>query len=278
MSATRSIRVSGHASASRLGLELSAPSGRARRPRRVEQVDRGEVPLGHDLAGRAAQGVGEREPAELEHERPEVAGVEQLDPDVGVELADPAQLAVLLADELLAEGRHLEVELEVRQPEVRREALDDGPVEVPQDRERVRLVLPADPVEVEDPGHLGLAGVGEGRARPVRRGDRVERQAARAAAARGTSEAPPPVGAQSRARSPGRGRRCGRAAPAAAAGVRAGRRAGRHRPGPAAGGSDRSDERREPAAGQQVVDEVEVGGADREGLAEALPSPGPNSP
>ena len=104
--------------------------------------------------------------AVLEHQRPEVPRVEQLDVEVRVQLAQPAELAVLLADELLAEGRHLEVEVEVGQVEVRREALDDVAIEVPQDREGVRLVLPAHGVEVEDPRHLGLAGVREGRSVP----------------------------------------------------------------------------------------------------------------
>ena len=105
----------------------------------------------------------------LEHQRPEIARVEQLDVDRRVELAQAPQLAVLLAHEPLAECRHLEVEVEVGQVEVRREALDDGPVEVPEDREGVRLVLPADRVEVEDAGHLRLAGVGERRTRLHRR-------------------------------------------------------------------------------------------------------------
>ena len=100
--------------------------------------------IGIDLARRAGQLVEQRELAELEHQRPEVAGVEQLDVEVRVELAQAAELAVLLADELLAERRHLEVQVEVRQVEVRREALDDVAVEVPEDREGVRLVLPAD--------------------------------------------------------------------------------------------------------------------------------------
>jgi hypothetical protein len=119
------------------------------------------TPLGDDLAGRPAQGVDEGETAELQHQGAKVAGVEQLHPDVRVELANPAELPILLPHELLAQGRHLEVAVEVRQPEVGGEALDDRPVEVPQDRKRVWLVLPANAVEVEDPGHLGLAGMSE---------------------------------------------------------------------------------------------------------------------
>jgi hypothetical protein len=106
MSAARSIVRSRHRSSSPVGLAC----GRR-----------------HDLAGASRQLVDERELAELQHQRPEVAGVEELHPQVRVELEDAAELAVLLADELLAERRHLEVEVEVRQPEVRREALDDAP-------------------------------------------------------------------------------------------------------------------------------------------------------
>ena len=60
------------------------------------------------------QVVEQRQPAELEQQGPEVARVEQLDPDVGVGLAEPAQLAVLLADELLLERRELDVQVDVR--------------------------------------------------------------------------------------------------------------------------------------------------------------------
>ena len=101
-------------------------------------------------------------PAELEQQRPEVAGVEQLDPDVRVELAQAAQLAVLLAHELLLERGELDVQVEVGEVEVRREALDHLAAHRPADRERVGLVLPADLVEVEDPRQLRLARVGEG--------------------------------------------------------------------------------------------------------------------
>ena len=58
---------------------------------------------------RAGQRVDQGESTVLEHERPEVARVEQLDVEVRVQLAQAAQLAVLLAHELLAERRHLEV-------------------------------------------------------------------------------------------------------------------------------------------------------------------------
>ena len=111
----------------------------------------------------AGQRVDQRESAVLEHEGTEVARVEELDVADRVQLAEAAKLAVLLAHELLAERRHLEVAVEIGQVEVGREALDDRPFEVPQDRERARLVFPAHGVEVEDPRQLRLAGVGEGR-------------------------------------------------------------------------------------------------------------------
>ena len=127
--------------------------------------------------------VGERQLAVLEHQRPEVARVEELDPDVRVELAQPAQLAVLLPHEPLLEGRQLDVEVEVGQVEVRREALDDRrrrgstgsgrcAARTPSGPRRSRGSGPArprwrgrtGPVEVTDPGQPG-----DERRRPSRR-------------------------------------------------------------------------------------------------------------
>ena len=144
-------------------------SGRGRgllaRPRRVID-DRGAIRRGCGL-GRsclallAAQRAGQVDAAVLEQERLEVARVEELDAHVRVELAQPAQLAVLLAHQALLERRQLDIEVELRQVEVGREALHDGPVEVEEDGEGARLVAPLDLVVVEDPRQLGLAGVGE---------------------------------------------------------------------------------------------------------------------
>src|SRR5438552_1607481 len=83
-------------------------------------------PLRDDLSGRPGQRLDEPDPTVLQEHRPEVAGVEELDPDVGVELSQAAELAVLLPDEALLERRHLEEHVEIRQVEVRREALDHG--------------------------------------------------------------------------------------------------------------------------------------------------------
>src|SRR5262249_27606408 len=113
------------------------------------------------LAYRPGHLLDDRELAVLEHESPEVTRRGELDPDIRIQLAEATKLAVLLPDQLLAEGRELKIEVEVRQIEVRREALHDGAFERPQERKDVRLVLPADLVEVEDPGHLRLARVGE---------------------------------------------------------------------------------------------------------------------
>ena len=122
---------------------------------------RSAVRGGRRLAGRAGQVVEQGQPPELEQQHPEVARVEQLDPDVRVQLPEPAQLAVLLADQLLLERRELHVQVEVRQVEVRREALDHLAGHGPADGEGVGLVRPAHLVEVQDPGQLRLARVGE---------------------------------------------------------------------------------------------------------------------
>ena len=116
----------------------------------------------HDLAQGAAELGDQRGPPVLEHQRSEVSGIEELDPETRVQLAQSADLAVLLANESLLERRELDEELQIGQVEVRREALQDIAVEVPKDREDARFVLPGDLVEVQDAGELGLAGVGKG--------------------------------------------------------------------------------------------------------------------
>jgi hypothetical protein len=115
----------------------------------------------HDLAGRPGQLVDEGQLAELQHQRPEVAGVEELHPQVRVQLEDAPELAVLLADELLAERRHLEVQVEVGSQKSGEKLSTTLPSRFQTIGNVWRLVLPADLVEVEDPGHLGLARVGE---------------------------------------------------------------------------------------------------------------------
>lgn len=86
-----------------------------------------------------------------------VALIQDLALDVGVELVQPPNLAVLLRYEFLVEGRDLDVEIEVGQVEVGREPLGGNPVPVPIDIERRRFVGPRDPIEVEKPRELALA-------------------------------------------------------------------------------------------------------------------------
>src|SRR5581483_1237411 len=80
----------------------------------------------------------------------EVALVEELDLHVGIALAELAELAVLPRHERLLHDGHLEVEVLLRQEEVGREGLQDAAVLILREDERARLVLPGDPVEVED--------------------------------------------------------------------------------------------------------------------------------
>src|SRR5665811_2134327 len=102
----------------------------------------------------------------LEEQRPEVARVEELDSEARVELAQPAQLAVLIPDQALLERGELHVEVQLGKVEVGAEALEDRAGAVEEDRERLWLVLPGDGIEVEDPAQLRLAGVSEGRGKP----------------------------------------------------------------------------------------------------------------
>src|SRR5665811_775485 len=90
----------------------------------------------------------------LEEQRPEVARVEELDSEARVELAQPAQLAVLIPDQALLERGELHVEVQLGKVEVGAEALEDRAGAVEEDRERLWLVLPGDGIEVEDPGQL----------------------------------------------------------------------------------------------------------------------------
>jgi hypothetical protein len=78
-----------------------------------------------------------------------------------VELAQPARLAVLLGDELLVQRRDLDVEVVRGQVEVGCERLDRIALPVGLEREGARLVLPRDPVEVEELGELPLGVVRE---------------------------------------------------------------------------------------------------------------------
>ena len=90
-----------------------------------------------------------------------VALVEHADRDVGMQLDEPARLAVLLRHELLVQRRDLDVEVVRGQVEVGSERLHRPAVAIGLQRERARLVLPGDAVEVEQLRELALGVVRE---------------------------------------------------------------------------------------------------------------------
>src|SRR5204863_942318 len=108
------------------------------------------------LGGLALGGRGQ---AVLEDQVTVVAVVEQLDLDVRVQLAQAAQLAVLLRDQALFERRQLDVEIQFRQVEVGRESLHHPAVVGVAQRKAMWLVLPGQLIEVEDAREIFLAGV-----------------------------------------------------------------------------------------------------------------------
>jgi hypothetical protein len=87
--------------------------------------------------------------------------VEDLAPHIWIQLAQATDLAVLLGNELLVQRGDLDVEVELREVEIRREALGRVPVPVPRDLEAAGLVLPPDFVEIQQLGELALAVVGK---------------------------------------------------------------------------------------------------------------------
>src|SRR5688500_17945368 len=97
----------------------------------------------------------------LRDEREVVALIEDLAPDLRIALAQLTDLPVLPGDELLVQRGDLDVEVELREEEVRGEATHHVALTVPFDVERCRLVVPDDAVEVEQLGELALGSVGE---------------------------------------------------------------------------------------------------------------------
>ena len=106
-SRARASRASRSTSSSVCGANLTAPKSTVSRSLRV---------VGSGLTRRILQAV-------LRHQRQVVALVEDLAPDLGVPLAEAADLPVLLRDELLVERRDLDVEVVDREVEVGREPL-----------------------------------------------------------------------------------------------------------------------------------------------------------
>jgi len=96
------------------------------------------------------------------HQQVEVVPlVEELDLDLRVQLPEASGLAVLLGHQLLVQGGDLDVEVIDGQVEVGAEALDRLVVLAPLQGKLSRLVLPGDPVEVEQFGELALRVVRE---------------------------------------------------------------------------------------------------------------------
>jgi hypothetical protein len=98
---------------------------------------------------------------ELHQEVEVVALVQHFDVDVRMELAEAADLGVLLGHQLLVERGDLDVEVVGREIEVRPESSPRVAVVIPLEGELARFVLPGDAVEVEQVGELALRGMGE---------------------------------------------------------------------------------------------------------------------
>lgn len=97
----------------------------------------------------------------LDEEVEKVALVEDLAVDVRVVGSEQTNLAVLLGDEFLIHRGDLDEEVLIGKVEVRGEPSSRLVSIVEFDGKRPRLVLPGDPVEVEQSGELSLAVVGE---------------------------------------------------------------------------------------------------------------------
>jgi hypothetical protein len=87
--------------------------------------------------------------------------VEDLALDAGIELSQPANLSVLLRDELLTHGRDLDVHVIFGKVEVRPEEPGWLAVGVPIDCKRLRFVCPLDLVKIQESREFPLAVVRE---------------------------------------------------------------------------------------------------------------------
>ena len=122
----------------------------------VVGVERRVAQLGHDPGQRGR--VLHAEPLD---EGGVVTPVQDLHPHVGVAGLEQPHLAVLAGDELLAQRRELEVHVERRKVEVRRERFERPALLVCREHERARLVVPLDAVEVEELGETPLGVMSE---------------------------------------------------------------------------------------------------------------------
>jgi hypothetical protein len=90
-----------------------------------------------------------------------VALIEHLALDVWIVLLELTDFSVLLRNELLAHRRDLDVDVILREIEVRSEIPGRLAAVVPFEGKRMRLVLPVDRVEVKEPRKFALAVVSE---------------------------------------------------------------------------------------------------------------------
>lgn len=80
---------------------------------------------------------------------------------LGMMLGEESNLPVLFRDQLLVHRGYFDKRTLVRQVEIRGEELDRLTVVIKTDRERGRLVLPGQAIEVQQLGELSFAVVGE---------------------------------------------------------------------------------------------------------------------
>src|SRR4029077_8675719 len=95
-------------------------------------------------------GRGGRTESVLQQQLPEVPAVEDLDVHCGVEFAQAPHLAVLPRDETLLQRSEFNEQVILGKIKIGVETLDPPPPLVPLQGERSGLVLPTDPVEIED--------------------------------------------------------------------------------------------------------------------------------
>ena len=99
--------------------------------------------------------------AVLDDEMEVVALIEDFALDIGMNRLEPADLLVLLGDQLLIHGRDLDVQLVVGQIEIGCEVLGGLPVVIELDREAIGFVVPRNSIEVKEERELALAVVGK---------------------------------------------------------------------------------------------------------------------
>src|SRR5579884_2308054 len=87
--------------------------------------------------------------------------VKDLHVNLGIELAEPFDLAIFSRHQRLLHGRQFDIKIKFRQIKIRRERLDNPALLVPLEGKRTRLILPGDPVEIQKIRENLFAGVSE---------------------------------------------------------------------------------------------------------------------